>query len=74
MTLNNLLPGQTCFVCDISCDENMKRRLLDIGLLNGTYIKCCGINPGGSMYSFIIHDAVIAIRVTDCKNITVRLC
>ena len=47
---------------------------LDMGLVNGTSVKCAGSNPGGSMHSFIIHDAVIAIRISDCRNISVRTC
>lgn len=74
MTLNELSPGQEGYICDIYCDENMKRRLLDMGLVNGTYVKCTGSNPGGNMHSFLIHDAVMAIRVSDCKNISVRMC
>ncbi len=73
MTLNKLLPGQEGFVCGIDCDENMKRRLLDMGLVNGTRIRCTGSNPGGSMHAFLIHDAVIAIRISDCRNISVRM-
>lgn len=74
MTLSELFPGQAGYICGISCDDDMKRRLLDMGLVNGTYIKCTGSNPGGNMHSFLIHDAVIAIRVSDCKNISVRTC
>ena len=74
MNLSELSPGQAGLVCGIYCDENMKRRLLDMGLVNDTYVKCTGSNPGGNMHSFLIHDAVIAIRVSDCKNISVRTC
>ena len=74
MTLNELFPGQSGIICGIYCDENMSRRLLDMGLVNGTSVKCAGSNPGGNMHSFLIHDAVMAIRVSDCKNISVRTC
>ncbi len=74
MNLSELSPGQAGLVYGIYCDENMKRRLLDMGLVNGTYVKCTGSNPGGNMHSFVIHNAVIAIRVSDCKNISVRTC
>ena len=74
MNLSELSPGQAGLVCGIYCDENMKRRLLDMGLVNGTNVKCTGSNPGGNMNSFVIHNAVIAIRVSDCKNISVRTC
>lgn len=74
MTLNDLNPGQCGLVCGIYCDEAMKRRLLDLGLVCGTYVECTGSNPGGSMHSFVIHGAVIAIRLSDCRNISVRVC
>ncbi len=74
MTLSELLPGQECIICSIDCEESMKRRLLDIGLVNGARIRCTGSNPGGNMHAFLIHGAVMAIRVSDCRKISVRAC
>ena len=50
---------------------SMRRRLLDIGLINGTKVSCVGESPTGDPKAFLIRGAVIAIRSEDCKNILI---
>lgn len=52
--------------------EDIRRRLLDIGLTKGTEIECVLINPGGSLIAYMIRDALIAIRDNDAKKILVE--
>lgn len=50
---------------------SMRRRLLDIGLINNTRVECLGRSPGGDPSAFLIRGAVIAIRSEDLKDILV---
>jgi ferrous iron transport protein A len=50
----------------------MRRRLLDIGLIENTDVECLGRSPGGDPTAFLIRGAVIAIRSEDCKNILIH--
>jgi ferrous iron transport protein A len=50
----------------------MRRRLLDIGLIEDTDVECVGRSPSGDPTAFLIRGAVIAIRSEDCKNILIR--
>lgn len=50
----------------------MRRRLLDIGLIENTEVECLGRSPGGDPSAFLIRGAVIAIRSEDCGNILIH--
>ena len=38
-TLNDIGPGEHAIISELKSDENMKRRLLDIGLIRGTKVE-----------------------------------
>ena len=70
-------------LCELKIDEKarvkelkikgaMRRRLQDIGLIEGTEVKCVLISPLGDPKAYEIRGAVIAIREDDSKNIYVE--
>lgn len=71
-TLNDIRPGEHAIISELKSDENMKRRLLDIGLIKDTKVECIGTSPGGDPSAYLIRGAVIAIRSEDCKNIMIK--
>ena len=71
-TLNEIMPGGFATVKEIITDGDMRRRLLDIGLIPGTRIECIGKSPGGDPKAFLIRGAVIAIRADDAAGIIVE--
>jgi ferrous iron transport protein A len=73
-TLNELKVGQFAVVNSIKSTGSMRRRLLDIGLIDGTEVECVGTSSSGDPKAFLIRGAVIAIRSEDCKNIFVNIC
>lgn len=74
MNLNDIKPGQRARVLRLLAQDSMRRRLLDIGLVNDTVVECLGRSPGGDPSAFLIRGAVIAIRSEDCRGILVRPC
>lgn len=77
--------NRTCSLCDIDIGESaiverlcvhgtMRRRLLDIGLCDGTTVRCVGRSPMGDPSAYLIRGAVIAIRACDGKHVMVRGC
>lgn len=70
--LNDLKPGQKAIVTSLLSTGSMRRRLLDIGLVENTEVECIGKSPCGDPSAFFIRGAVIAIRSEDCKDILVR--
>ena len=69
-TLSDISPGQRASVVALNSTGSM-RRLLDIGLIDGTEVECVGRSPGGDPAAFLIRGAVIAIRNADCRDIIV---
>ncbi|WP_283674293.1 FeoA family protein [Butyricicoccus sp. Marseille-Q5471] len=67
--LSQLQPGQTAIVRELRATGSMRRRLLDIGLIDNTPVECLGRSPSGDPSAFLIRGAVIAIRSEDCANI-----
>jgi ferrous iron transport protein A len=47
----------------------MRRRLLDIGLIENTRVECLGRSPGGDPAAFLIRGAVIAVRDQDGRDV-----
>ncbi len=72
MTLDFLHPGEFAVIKKLSSTGSMRRRLLDIGLINDTVVECVGKSPLGDPSAFMIRGAVIAIREEDCKDIIIE--
>ena len=66
-----LQPGECAQVFSLYTDGSMRRRLLDIGLIPGTYIECIGRSPAGDPTAYLIRQAVMAIRQEDAARIQV---
>ena len=71
-SLNDIKPGQTARVQQLQVADSIRRRLLDIGLIENTEVECIGRSPMGDPSAFLIRGAVIAIRSADCRRILVR--
>lgn len=69
LCLCDLRPGQTATVRALLATGSMRRRLLDIGLIENTLVECLGKSPGGDPSAYFIRGAVIAIRAQDGKDI-----
>ena len=70
--LNVMRPGQRASISTLKSMGSMRRRLLDIGLIENTEVECLGRSPGGDPSAFLIRGAVIAIRSEDCGNILIH--
>ncbi|MBQ2896760.1 MAG: ferrous iron transport protein A [Clostridia bacterium] len=70
--LNALNIGDCAKVLHLENSGSIRRRLQDIGVVEGTKIRCVLKAPGGDPTAFLIKGAVIAIREDDSKKIFVR--
>ena len=71
MCLCDLKVGDKAIVIDNAAPLNIKRRLLDIGLVNGSLVECILKSPFKDPAAYLIKGALIAIRNSDSKNIKV---
>lgn len=70
--LNEMGIGERAVVETLQVHGSMRRRLLDIGLVQGTSVECIGRSPLGDPAAYLIRGAVIAIRKSDCHGVLVR--
>jgi ferrous iron transport protein A len=72
-SLCNLKVGQTARVKDLRSTGSMRRRLQDIGLIEGTSVECLQKSPAGDPIAFLIRGAVIALRNEDSQNVIMKM-
>ena len=72
MTLNELNLNSTGFIKELRCSDGVKRRLLDLGLIEGTKITPIFVSPSGDPTAFEVRGSVIAIRIEDTKLIFIE--
>lgn len=65
-------PGEKGTVKKLDASVSMRRRFLDIGLIENTPVECVGKSPLGDPSAYLIRGAVIAIRSKDCGGIIVK--
>ena len=73
MFLSDMRVGDKAIIKELNTNDNIKRRLLDLGLIKGTYIECVLESPFNDPLAYLIRSAVIAIRKEDSRNIEVDL-
>ncbi len=74
LSLDDISVDERAVVRALDISGSMRRRLLDIGLIEGTEVECVGKSPCGDPKAFLIRGAVIAIRTEDCKKIIIKKC
>lgn len=70
--LSDIAPGKCTAVCGIVAEESMARRLMDIGMVQGTEVECLMKSPLGDPTAYLIKGAVIALRREDAGTVLVR--
>lgn len=70
--LCDITPGETACVKELLATGPIRRRFLDIGLVENTPVTCVGKSPMGDPIAFSIRGAVIALRCRDCRNILIK--
>lgn len=71
--LNTLDVGQTAKVHNILSVGGMRRRLQDMGLIEGTRVECMQKSFSGDPIAYLIRGAVIALRSEDSSRIMVTI-
>lgn len=72
LRLNELAPGGAGRVTGLETEGAMRRRLLELGLVAGTRVRCLGRSPLGDPAAYEIRGAVIALRDRDSAGVLVE--
>lgn len=70
-TLNELNEGQAARVREIRAEGGMRRRLQDLGLIEGTRVECLQKNAAGDLIAYWIRGAAIALRREDSIGVLI---
>ena len=71
ITLDNLKVGKSARVIAVNNTGNIRRRLLDIGLVPNTLVTAVLVSPFNDPIAYKIKNATIAIRKCDSHEIEV---
>lgn len=72
MNLYELPLNKVGIINNLNCNGNIRRRLLDLGLVNGTKIVPVFKSPSGDPTAFEIRKTLIALREEDSKLINLK--
>lgn len=71
-TLNYLQLGEDCYIRKIFLEEGTKRRLQELGFINGSIVKCVLKSPFNDPTAYLVKGTVIAIREEITENILIE--
>ena len=57
----------------IAACGSMRRRLLDLGFVKNTEVKCLGRSPLGDPSAYMVRGAVVAMRKRDALNVFISV-
>lgn len=70
--LDQLKEGEFARVISLDAGGSVRRRLQDMGLVEGCSVRCLIRSPLGDPAAYDVCGAVLAIRDTDARGITVE--
>lgn len=70
--LADLKSGQRGTVRKLQFTDEMRRRLQDIGMVEGTDVECVGKSPFGDPGAYLVRKSVMALRREDSEKILIE--
>ena len=70
--LCDMKTGAYARVVRLDTKGDLRRRFMDIGLVEGTPVECLRKSPAGDPKAYLIRGAVIAIRKEDAATVMVE--
>ena len=69
--LSQMRPGTQAVVTDLRAEGGMRRRLQDLGLVNGCRVDCVERSPLGDPTAYRICGAIVALRHEDADSVCI---
>lgn len=67
--LSDMKKGDSAVIERLETKGELRQRLMDIGFVEETKVKCVRISPFGDPKAYLLRGAVIALRKEDAKSI-----
>lgn len=71
-SLADLSPGTVCQIISLKLNGLLRRRILDLGIVPGTVVRCVRRGPSGDPTAYYVRGTLIALRKEDAAQIFVR--
>lgn len=71
ITLSQLDIGQSAVIEKINIENTLKKRISQLGIIEGCRIRKILRSPFGDPCAYLIHSSVIALRAKDADRISV---
>ena len=70
-SLDKLGMNKNGYIINLKSNDNLRRRMLDLGLVKNTLIKPVFISPSGDPRAYQVRGSIIAIRDCDAKLVEI---
>ncbi|MCB8817926.1 FeoA family protein [Desulfosporosinus shakirovi] len=70
-SLSDLSLGSDCQIVSLELSGLLRRRILDLGIVPGTLIRCIRRGPSGDPTAYMVRGTLIALRSEDAAQIFV---
>ena len=71
MTLHEIRPGESCVITAIK-SNNLRKRIIDMGLINGTKVFVKKTAPLGDPIEIIVRGYSLTLRKAEARTIHVE--
>jgi len=72
LKLCDLCDSEGGYISEMHVKSPLRRRLLDIGLTENTFVQCVGKSPAGDPAAYEFRGSVFAVRAADAANIIIE--
>lgn len=71
LTLAELRPGERARITGLSATGMMRRRMMDLGLLEGAEVEVVMASPLGDPRAYRVRGTLIALRAGDARSVAI---
>lgn len=71
ISLSDVSTGAYCHIAAVELEGLLRRRILDLGMIPGTLVKCVRRSAAGDPIAFAVRGSTIALRNEDARCIKV---
>ena len=72
LSMDHRPEGVRARVAEVGGESAMRRRLLDLGLIPGTWVTCRGRAPAGDPAAYAFRGCVVALRAKDAAAVALE--
>ena len=72
LSMDHLPEGIRAQVVEVGGEGAMRRRLLDLGLIPGTWVTCRGRAPAGDPGAYAFRGCLVALRAKDAAAVALE--